>query len=207
VPRAERAAKAQHVGPCGQQRRDHLAAQRSGEAADEPRLTTKRAETRRALDVPMREEAAIAFAARVDHRALEAQSREGRDKIEVGHGVGELHSDQRDVFRQFDERPAFAREQSAVHREFDIAHADAAQRARPRDQIVDDIGRIAQRRARRRAPRDRVDGLFDRSDRQGAESAAARVFQIDQIGADLDRDRGLARVEHAGEHQCHCAIT
>ena len=151
----------------------------------------------------MRDEPAARLVARVEHRALEAQLPEFGEESEIGLLVGEHHADEGDVARQPAQRLAQTIERRGVHGELDGVDAHRSQRPRAREQRVFIVGRIAERRARLASSRDSGDRLARGIERDGAERAPPRIFQIDDVGPKLHDNVRLGGVDDTGEHARH----
>ena len=122
---------------------------------------------------------------------------------EVGLLVGEHHADEADFARQPLQGIAETIERRAVHGQLDVVDAHRRERARACEQRSFVVGRIAERRARLASPRDRGERLPGDIERNGPERAPPRVFQIDDVGPELQDDVRLRGVGDAGEHARH----
>ena len=199
----KRAAESKDIRAHEQQSRNVRRFERARQAADEVERAALRAELVKPHDIEMRDETAARLVARVEHRALEAERREFGEESEVGLFVGEHHADEADVARQPAQGIAETIERRRVHRELDVVDAHRRERPRAGEQRFFVVRRIAERRARLASPRDGGDRLARGIERNGPERAPPRVFQIDDVGPELQDDVGLGGVGDTGEHARH----
>ena len=150
----------------------------------------------------MIDETAAGLVARVEHRPLEAEARELGEESEVGLIVGEHHADEADVARQPLQGIAETIERRAVHGELDGIDAHRGDSARARERVLV-VRRIAERRARLAPPGHGGERLARGVEWDGPERAPPRVFQIDDVGPELQDDLRLRGVGDAGQHARH----
>ena len=199
----KRAAESKDIRAQKHEARNVRRFERARQAADQAERAALRAEFVEPHDIEMIGETAAGLVPRVEHRALEAELGEFGEEGEVGRLVGEHHADEADFTRQPLQGIAETIERRAVHRQLDVIDAHRRERARACEQRRFVVGRIAERRARLASPRDRGERLPGDIERNGAERAPPRVFQIDDVGPEFKDDVRLRRVGDTGEHARH----
>ena len=153
----------------------------------------------------MRDEAAVGLVPCVEHRALESERRKSGEKSEVGLQVRKHHADQADFVRELLQGSLESIERRSVDSELDVVDALGRDRPDVREQHFFLVGRVAERGADLASSRDSGSHLADGIERNGAESAAPGVLQIDDVGPELERDVGLLGIDDAGQHAGHWA--
>ena len=199
------AAESENIGAHEQQSRNVRRFERTRQAAHQLEIAALRTEIVKPHDIEMRDEAAAGLVPRVEHRALKSERRKSGEKSEVGLLVREHHADQADFVREPLQGSLEPIERRSVHSELDVVDALGRDRPDVREQHFFLVGRIAERRADLASSRDSGSRLAYGIERNGSEGAAPRVLQIDDVGAELERDVGLLGIDDAGQHAGHRA--
>ena len=136
---------------------------------------------------------------------MKSERRKSGEKSEVGLLIREHHADQANFVREPLQGSLESIERRSVHSELDVVDALGRDRPDVREQHFFLVGRIAERRADLASSRNSGSHLAHGIERNGAEGAAPRVLQIDDVGPELERDVGLLGIDDAGQHAGHWA--
>lgn len=155
----------------------------------------------------MRAQPAATLVGRIEHHPDQAAVAAADDKIEIRRLVGEDHGDDAEAARSADRQGIETCRAIAAGKYADLDDVDA-ERADARHGLAHGVRlhrQVADGRAGRPLPGDARDRFDDDRVRQGAESAARRLLEIDDVGAGGERDFRLGRAGDAGEHAGHVA--
>src|SRR5271169_857428 len=142
----------------------------------------------------------------VEQDALEADSAQVRQAIEIRRSVGPQHANKANLRRKRPQSPIKPVERGTVDRELDRIDASGDERAHALGESFRLVWRRAERRADAPPPgRDRLEASFDRFPRGGRQQPLARVLEVNDVGAAVQGDRRLLAVDDARQHQGHRA--